>query len=300
SDDNTSTESSAANMSSSDDSESDWDSSDDADDEAEHANSRLSQYVRCTYRAIYARRYDAARNKPIPKAPSQLPHILKVLKVEWPDEFREILRVNPDTFDKIVEKIKDDTVFFNNSNNPQQPVEEQLAITLYRFGHNGNAASQSQAARWAAGGHGTVSLNTKRVMTAILHRSFMDKAVRFPTLEEKEEAKTWVEKHSCKAWRDGWCLIDGTLIPLYDRPHWYGESYFNRKCNYSLNIQIVSLPNLRIIDFSYGHTGSTHDSTAWDDTRLCQEHDTLLDDEEFVWADSAYPLQTWVIVPYKK
>ncbi|KAG1798341.1 hypothetical protein EV424DRAFT_1352572 [Suillus variegatus] len=146
SDDDTSTESSAANMSSSDDSksESDWDLSDDADDEAEHANSRLSQYVRCTYRAIYAHRYDAARNKPIPKAPSQLPHILEVLKVERPDKFREILRVNPDTFDKIVEKIKDDTVFFNNSNNPQQPVEEQLAITLYRFGHNGNAASQSQ------------------------------------------------------------------------------------------------------------------------------------------------------------
>lgn len=238
SDDNTSTESSAANMSSSDDSESDWDLSDDADDEAEHANSRLLQYVRCTYWAIYACRYDAARNKPILKAPSQLPHILEVLKVEQPDEFREILRVNPDTFNKIVEKVKDDMVFFNNSNNPQQPVEEQLAITLYRFGHNGNAASQSQVAWWAAGGHGTVSLNPKRVMTAILCHSFMDKAVRFPTLEEKEEAKTWVEKHSCKAWRDGWCLVNGTLIPLYDRPHWYGESYFDRKCNYSLNIQV--------------------------------------------------------------
>jgi hypothetical protein len=57
-----------------------------------------------------------------------------------------------------------------------------------------------------------------------------------------------------------------------------------------ISCQVVSLPNLRIIDFSYGHTGSTHDSTAWDETRLAQQHETLLDDGEFVWADSAYPV----------
>ena len=40
--------------------------------------------------------------------------------------------------------------------------------------------------------------------------------------------------------------------------------------------QIVSLPNLQIIDFAYGHTGSTHDATAWEQTRLAKEHNTLL------------------------
>jgi hypothetical protein len=225
----------------SDNLDSDSDSGNDADDEevGDHTP-RLSRYVRRTYEEIYARRYDAPRDEPIPKAPSHLPHVLEVLKFERPDEFREILRVNPDTFDRIVAKIEDDPIFFNNSNNPQQSVEEQLAITLYRFGHNGNAAGQSPVARWAGGGHGTVSLITKRVMTAVLRRSFMDEAVRFPTPEEKEEAKVWVEMHSCRAWRDGWCLVDGTLIPLYDRPHWYGESYFDRKCNYSLNIQVCT------------------------------------------------------------
>ena len=54
--------------------------------------------------------------------------------------------------------------------------------------------------------------------------------------------------------------------------------------------QIVSLPNLWIIDFGYGYTGSTHDATAWEGTRLFQEHGTLLDDKEWVWADSAYPV----------
>jgi hypothetical protein len=46
-------------------------------------------------------------------------------------------------FNKLHEKIKNDLIFFNNSNNPQIPVEEQLAITLYRFGHDRNAASQA-------------------------------------------------------------------------------------------------------------------------------------------------------------
>jgi len=66
----------------------------------------------------------------------------------------------------------------------------------------------------------------------------MNEAVRLPTPEEKIKAKDWVEAHSCRAWQHGWIFVDGTLIPLFDRPHWYGESYFDRKCNYSLNIQV--------------------------------------------------------------
>ncbi|THU94473.1 hypothetical protein K435DRAFT_819994 [Dendrothele bispora CBS 962.96] len=112
-----------------------------------------------------------------------------------------------------------------------------------------------------------------------------------PTEAEKEEAKTWVEKHSCPEWRDGWCMVDGSLIPLYARPYWYGESYFDRKSNYSLNVQVVSLPNLRIIDLGYGFTGSTHDASAWDHTRLKKEHERLLRPGEWVWADSAYPVR---------
>ncbi|KAG6826089.1 hypothetical protein H0H92_001157, partial [Tricholoma furcatifolium] len=73
---------------------------------------------------------------------------------------------------------------------------------------------------------------------AILHKDFMAEAVRPPTEDEKEAAKEWVENHSCKAWWDGWCLVDGTLVPLYCCPYWYGQSYFDRKHRYSLNVQI--------------------------------------------------------------
>jgi hypothetical protein len=120
-------------------------------------------------------------------------------------------------------------------------VELQLAVVLYRFGHDGNAASIQGVANWAGLGKGTVHLITRRVMTAVLRPEFMQNAVHMPTDAEKEQAKQWVHKHSCKGWRDGWCFVDGTLVPLDERPHWYGESYFDRKCNYSLNIQVRSL-----------------------------------------------------------
>jgi hypothetical protein len=52
-------------------------------------------------------------------------------------------------------------MFHNNSNNPQMPVDEQLAIALFCFGHYGNGVSTMKVALWAGVGFGTVSLVTK-------------------------------------------------------------------------------------------------------------------------------------------
>jgi len=156
--------------------ESDNDSGNDADDEEAWVDEVLESYcrpsvakrVRKYIEDMYSTRYEEPRDKPVPRPPAQMPHVLKILKVERPDHFREILRVTPYTFDKLCEKIEDDPVFFNNSNNPQIPVEEQLTITLYRFGHDGNTASQASVGRWAGTGKGSPALHTKRVMTAVL------------------------------------------------------------------------------------------------------------------------------------
>jgi len=198
---------------------------------------RLRKWVFQQLVGMYESRYEVPRDG-LPRGPSYLHHVLVALKNARDDHFRQELRINPTTFDAIVTAKEDDAIFMNNSNNSQMPVEEQLAITLYRFGHDGNSSGLQSVANWAAVGKGTVSLVTSRVMTAILQPEFMSDAVRFPTPEEKEEAKKWVEAHSCHAWRNGWCFVDGTLIPLAERPSWYGESYFDRKNRYSLNAQV--------------------------------------------------------------
>lgn len=58
--------------------------------------------------------------------------------------------------------------------------------------------------------------------------------------------------------------------------------------------------NLLIGNYSVGHVGSTHDAYTFQSTWLYREHADLLDDDNWVWADSAYPVEMWCIPPFKK
>jgi hypothetical protein len=73
-------------------------------------------------------------------------------------------------------------------------------------------------------------------MVAIL--SLHDRAVRWPSESEKRGASNWIEKHSCAAWRPGFAMVDGTLIPLYAKPARFGNQFYDRKSNYSLGVQV--------------------------------------------------------------
>ncbi|KIJ41811.1 hypothetical protein M422DRAFT_255128 [Sphaerobolus stellatus SS14] len=90
------------------------------------------------------------------------------------------------------------------------------------------------------------------------------------------------------------------LVPLFAGPGFYSNSWYNWKSNYSLNVQLISTPNLQIIDYDVGLPGSQHNTTAWKETQIPHERLTLLEDGEWVWADTAYPWQTWCQAPYKK
>jgi hypothetical protein len=85
-------------------------------------------------------------------------------------------------------------------------------------------------------------------------------------------------------------MVDGTLIPLASKPGHYSEQFFDRKSNYSLSLtvrhimtymfvlliiiwQLVTLPNLQIIDYVLGPPGSMHDATAFCESRVAKEHD---------------------------
>ena len=59
--------------------------------------------------------------------------------------------------------------------------------------------------------------------------------------------------------------------------------------------QIVSMPDLQIIDCAFGFTGSTHDATAWEHTQVYKKRDELFSTDEFIWADSVYPVRTFLM-----
>jgi hypothetical protein len=124
-------------------------------------------------------------------------------------------------------------------------VEEQMAIALYRFGHYGNGASTMKVALWAGYGYSTVCLATKRVMAAVFSEHFQCSAFQWSSNEAKEAAKAWVEEQSCPAWRHGWLMVDGTLVPLFMCPAFFRNMWFDQKSNYSSNVQ-VCLMNLYV------------------------------------------------------
>lgn len=166
--------------------------------------------------------------------PSQLGLTLYRYKLRDPKRFRRNLRVSAATFDALLERIQDHPEFFNGSNREQMPVPEQLVIALFR--HYGSSASVESIAQMAGVSAGMVVNATRRVMIAFL--SLHGQVMRWPSAAEKEEAKGWVEAASCAAWRDGFVLVDGTLVKLAEKPAHHGEAYFDRKSSYSLNVQV--------------------------------------------------------------
>ncbi|ESK91314.1 hypothetical protein Moror_2828 [Moniliophthora roreri MCA 2997] len=109
--------------------------------------------------------------------------------------------------------------------------------------------------------------------------------------EEKELEKKWMEDHLGFGglWWEGYLMYDGTIVVLYAQPGLNGSGYYTRKANYRLNIQIGNAPsNLCIVDYLIGHTGSAHDSAAFEYTTAYCYPELLFRGEEFAWADSAY------------
>ncbi|KAJ7260034.1 DDE superfamily endonuclease-domain-containing protein [Mycena haematopus] len=184
---------------------------------------------------------------------------------------------------------------------PQVPVAQQLAVALYRLGRYGNAASFEDIARVAGCSEGSIKNFTDRVFTAI--ESLHDMFVQPLTPEEKETEKVWIDDHMGfkGLWREGWLMYDGTIVVLYSKPGMNGHGYYTWKANYGLNLQIGNIPSsLRVADYSIGHTGSAHNSAAFEGTAVFKHPEWLFQGEEFAWGDSAYPLSSRVIPVYNR
>lgn len=154
------------------------------------------------------------------------------------DLFQQMLRVSPRVFRTVLHLIKDDPVFHNHSNNDQTPVEYQLAVTLFRLGRYGNAASIMDVARNAGVSAGSVHNFTMRCLQAL--GALNDIAFRKPTVAEKEREKRWITARVGfrGLWSEGWLMYDGTIAIITHEPKWHGDAYYGRKMCYGFNVQV--------------------------------------------------------------
>jgi hypothetical protein len=95
-----------------------------------------------------------------------------------------------------------------------------------------------------------------------------------------------------------------------------GEAYFNRKSNYSLNIQVctqiqqwrsthihnsLSPSPIYISSNMWLDTVEVHMTSLYSRTpALIKQVAIFFDNNEWIWADSAYMLDSWCVTPYKK
>ena len=180
---------------------------------------------------------------------NERPHVPKlgnIMELAWDfskdpahhHRFINMLRVSPLVFLTILDLIDDHPVFRNDTNLGQTPIEQQLAVTLFRMGRYGNGASVEDIARAAGCSEGSVENYTKRCFEAILslHGQFLRKL----TQAEKELEKEWMDDRLGfrGMWRDGWVMYDGTIVVLYRKPGQNGDAYYTRKANYGLNVQV--------------------------------------------------------------
>ena len=134
----------------------------------------------CALGSLYYQRY-LADHQPINKSGENLHLLLTDWKYTQPEIFCAHVHTTPKCFDLLLAALHTDPVFQNNSNLPQMPLDKQLAIALYCFGHYGNAISTSMVGLWTGIGFGTVHLVTNQVLMAICHEEFHQAAIYWHT-----------------------------------------------------------------------------------------------------------------------
>ncbi|KAL3692911.1 hypothetical protein R1sor_006562 [Riccia sorocarpa] len=80
-------------------------------------------------------------------------------------------------------------------------------------------------------------------------------------------------------------LVDGTLVKLSQRPRDDGETYFDRKSNYSMNVQVICDQNKRVIYF---------------DGPRCGGSAQLFDNGQYLLGDNGYIPLDRLVCSYKR
>uniref|UniRef100_T1IU29 DDE Tnp4 domain-containing protein n=1 Tax=Strigamia maritima TaxID=126957 RepID=T1IU29_STRMM len=205
------------------------------------------------------------------------------------------MRVTPEQFVNILKLIQGEPIFQSTTGRPQTPVPTQLAITLYRFGHE-CVTTKTIAELFGVSNGGLINDLTQRVSKALL--AHCPDIIKWPSLEEQLELSAQMDVlenglPKCVA------FLDGTHIPLAEAPENDPESYFNRKSRYSLQVQIICDRHRVIRHVVVGYPGSVHDSRVFNDCTIGKNPEKFLTNGHWIAADSAYRLTQYVMTPFR-
>lgn len=213
------------------------------------------------------------------------------------DRFRSFFRMSRPAFTALYQIIKHNTVFHNSSRNPQIDPSIQLATALYFFGISGSNTVRSAAQLGI--GEGTTQLYIRRIMIALIHLSAQYITWPTPGSVELRHMRAKIEYESQFPGCIG--FLDGTDINLLRAPSWHGETYFNRKKKYAINVQGIVDADRRFRYISTGYPASVGDATVFSETEFFQQPNRFFSSpDEYILADKAYRTTRRCMTPYKE
>mmetsp|Transcript_6856 Transcript_6856/g.6158 ORF Transcript_6856/g.6158 Transcript_6856/m.6158 type:complete len:404 (+) Transcript_6856:89-1300(+) len=254
---------------------------DDSDDFKELMDVRMS---------ILTTRYLNARNN-IPK------NDLDSVEMIWlyeDKEFKQIVRMDKQSFVSVVRLLENNVVFLNNSRNQQAPVWVQCIVAFHRFGCEGNGSSIFLNGHLFGISYGTVINYTERVIKALI--DIRGTYIKWPNAEERIEiSNRFKVKHGLLG---AIGIVDGTPVHFHQRPKVDGEVFWTRKSRYSLNIQLICDDNGKILFYQVGWPGSVYDSTVFGRSIIASNPMNYFSNGQYILGDAGYTLLWYLCIPY--
>ena len=146
-------------------------------------------------------------------------------------------------------------LFTNNSFNEQFSVSLKLAAALLRLGLSGIGASALTIFKRTGISWGAVANSYTRVVRVLILMA--ENEIKWPHGQERERLK---RREGDYGFPHALFAIDGTTIPLFERPTLDHEAFYDWKSNYSLNAFIARNCDRIIINAVVGFLGSLHDT----------------------------------------
>lgn len=188
---------------------------------------------------------------------------------------------------------------------PSVPLALRLAVLLYRLGHQDTV--HSIATRFNVS-PGFIVICTQQMLT-ILNEDLQGKYIVWPNAEERRRicAHAMTFHENATHFQDAVGAIDGSYIAINPNqiPLEHVKEYFCRKQYYAMLLQGTVDFHRRFIDINVGLPGSAHDSRHLQLSCLGRNLSNdasrrrFLDDLQYLLGDLAYPLRSWMIVPFR-
>lgn len=92
--------------------------------------------------------------------------------------------------------------------------------------------------------------------------------------------------------------VDGTHIAINGPKN--DNSFYNRKGYHSAILQVICDSKLKFLDIFFGWPGSVHDARVWQNSPIYGRlKNNLLPEEYHLLGDTAYPVDTFLMAPFK-